>query len=101
MTHENEIDPNELTTRRAALARASGFELCENPAPAGLIVYAVIRASSKYAHQGRVGGRIVAMRVTRIEEREEYAFHLDNGNRYRREDLTFCARHENCFIKLR
>jgi len=73
----------------------------QTPAPAGFVLYAVIRASSKYAHQGRVGGRVVAMRVTRIEEREEYAFHLDNNNRYRREDLTFYTKHENRFIKLR
>jgi hypothetical protein len=72
-----------------------------NPSPAGFLLYAVIRASSKYAHQGRVGGRIVAMRVTRIDEREEYALHLDNGNRYRREDLTFHTKLGNRFIKLR
>ena len=98
---DSETDPDKLTTRRAALARSHGFEWHENPAPAGFILYAVIRASSKYAHQGRVGGRVVAMRVTSIDEREEYAFYLDNANRYRREDLTFYTRHENRFIKLR
>ena len=54
----------------------------------GLVLCAVIRASSKYAYQGRYTGKPVAMRVTHLEP-GEYAFHLENGNRYRREDLTF------------
>lgn len=56
-----------------------------------LVLYAVIRAASKYAHQGRLEGKPVAMQVTRLEN-TDYAFHLDNGNRYRREDLTFYVR---------
>lgn len=55
---------------------------------AGLVLYAVIKAASKYAYQGRYTGKPVAMRVTFLEP-GEYAFHLENGNRYRREDLTF------------
>ncbi len=55
---------------------------------AGLALYALIKASSKYAYQGRYTGKPVAMRVTELEP-GEYAFHLENGNRYRREDLTF------------
>jgi uncharacterized protein (DUF2141 family) len=54
----------------------------------GLVLCAVIKASSKYAYQGRYTGKPVAMRVTFLEP-GEYAFHLENGNRYRREDLTF------------
>ena len=53
-----------------------------------LVLFALIQASSKYAYQGRYTGKPVAMRVTEIEA-DEYAFHLENGNRYRREDLTF------------
>ena len=53
-----------------------------------LVLCAVIKASSKYAYQGRENGKAVAMRVTFLED-GEYAFHLENGNRYRREDLTF------------
>ena len=56
----------------------------------GLVLYAVIKRSSKYAYQGQdERGKPVAMRVTELEDRTEYAFHLENGNRYRREDLTF------------
>jgi hypothetical protein len=55
----------------------------------GLVLYAAIKASSKYAYQGREGRKPVAMRVTFLEDRTDYAFHLENGNRYRREDLTF------------
>jgi hypothetical protein len=54
----------------------------------GLVLCAVIRAASKYAYQGRENGKPVAMRVTHLEP-SEYPFHLENGNRYRREDLTF------------
>lgn len=69
----------------------------------GFAVYAVIRASSKYAHQGEVGGKPVAMLVTHLDEGDEYAFHLENGNRYRREDLSFYVRSTKAakFIKLR
>ncbi len=55
---------------------------------ANLALYALIKSSSKYAYQGRYSGKPVAMRVTHLEA-GEYAFHLENGNRYRREDLTF------------
>lgn len=68
----------------------------------GLAVYAVIRASSKYAYQGRESGQLVAMLVTHLDDGDEYAFYLENGNRYRREDLTFYVRSsEGEFIKLR
>ena len=68
----------------------------------GFAVFVAIRPSSKYADQGRVDGKQVAMKVTRLDESDEYAFHLENGNRYRREDLTFYVRSsEGKFIKLR
>ena len=70
-------------------AEGGGLELC-----------AMIKPSSKYAYQGRYTGRPVAMRVTFLEE-SEYAFHLENGNRYRREDLTFYVRDGERLIKLR
>ena len=60
----------------------------------------MIRASSKYAYQSRYTGKPVAMRVTLLEP-GEYAFHLDNGNRYRREDLTFFVRDGERLLKLR
>lgn len=53
-----------------------------------LVLFAVIKPSSKYAYQGRYTGKPVAMRVTWLEN-SDYPFHLENGNRYRREDLTF------------
>jgi len=56
-----------------------------------LVLFAVIRAASKYAYQGQEDGKPVAMRVTFLEA-SDYAFHLENGNRYRREDLTFYVR---------
>jgi hypothetical protein len=56
-----------------------------------LVLFALIKSSSKYAYQGRYTGKPVAMRVTFLEA-GEYAFHLENGNRYRREDLTFYVR---------
>lgn len=65
-----------------------------------LTLYAVIRAASKYAYQGRVEGKPVALRVTFLEQ-SDYAFHLENGNRYRREDLTFYVRDGERFVKLR
>jgi hypothetical protein len=66
-----------------------------------LVLFAVIKASSKYAYQGRYTGKPVAMRVTEIEA-TDYPFRLDNGNRYRREDLTFFARTpDGQLVKLR
>lgn len=65
-----------------------------------LTLFAVIRSSSKYAYQGREGGKPVAMRVTFLEN-SDYAFHLENGNRYRREDLTFYVRDGERLVKLR
>lgn len=70
------------------------------PEAKGLVLFAVIRSSSKYAYQGREDGKPVAMRVTFLEN-SEYAFHLENGNRYRREDLTFYVRDGGRFVKLR
>jgi hypothetical protein len=58
--------------------------------PVAPVLYALIKRRSKYAYQGERDGRPVLMRVTHLEE-DAYAFHLDNGNRYRREDLTFFA----------
>jgi hypothetical protein len=68
-----------------------------------LVLCAVIKAASKYAYQGREGGKPVAMRVAHLEEQTDYAFHLENGNRYRREDLTFYVREEKTgrLVKLR
>ncbi|MGH8019813.1 MAG: hypothetical protein ACREIA_16340 [Opitutaceae bacterium] len=66
----------------------------------GPVLYAMIRPSSKYACQGRYTGKPVAMRVTLLEP-GEYAFHLENGNRYRREDLTFFVRDGERLVKLR
>jgi hypothetical protein len=54
------------------------------------VLYAMIKRRSKYAYQGERDGRPVLMRVTHLED-DAYAFYLDNGNRYRREDLTFFA----------
>lgn len=65
-----------------------------------LVLFAVIKSSSKYAYQGRYTGKPVAMRVTRLEN-SEYPFHLENGNRYRREDLTFYVQDDGELIKLR
>ena len=58
--------------------------------PTAPTLYATIKPRSKYAYQGERDGRPVLMRVMRLED-DTYAFHLDNGNRYRREDLTFFA----------
>ena len=58
--------------------------------PAAPVLYAMIKRRSKYAYQGERDGRPALMRVTRLED-DAYAFHLDNGNRYRREDLMFFA----------
>ncbi len=65
-----------------------------------LVLFAVIKSASKYAYQGRYTGKPVAMRVTFLEA-SDYAFHLENGNRYRREDLTFYVRDGERFVKLR
>lgn len=65
-----------------------------------LVLFAVIKSSSKYAYQGREDGKPVALRVTFLEA-SDYAFHLENGNRYRREDLTFYVRDGERFVKLR
>jgi len=67
---------------------------------AGLVLYAMIKPSSKYAYQSRYTGKPVAMRVTFLEN-GDYAFHLENGNRYRREDLTFYVQGGGKLIKLR
>lgn len=67
-----------------------------------LVLFAMIKSSSKYAYQGRYTGKPVAMRVTFLEDRTDYAFHLENGNRYRREDLTFYVEDPNGkLVKLR
>ena len=54
------------------------------------VLYATIKRRSKYAYQGERDGRPVLMRVTHLAD-DLYTFHLENGNRYRREDLTFFA----------
>ena len=54
-------------------------------------LYAMITRRSKYAYQSGRAGRPALMRVTRMED-DFYAFHLDNGNRYRLEDLAFFVR---------
>ncbi len=67
----------------------------------GLVLFALIKRSSKYHYQACYTGNPVAMRVTGIEA-SDYPFHLDNGNRYRREDLTFFVRTpEGELVKLR
>ncbi len=67
-----------------------------------LAVYALVRSSSKYAYQGVVSGMPVMMRLTSVDDRDEYAFHLENGNRYRREDLSFYVKtQDGKFLKLR
>ena len=67
-----------------------------------LVLFAVIRPSSKYEYQNReVNGKAVPQRVQRLED-SDYAFHLSNGNRYRREDLTFYVRNlDGKLVKLR
>jgi hypothetical protein len=68
-----------------------------------LVLFALIKASSKYAYQGRYTGKPVAMRVTATNARNDaYAFRLENGNDYRREDLTFYVKGlDGKLIKLR
>jgi hypothetical protein len=70
------------------IKQETGLTLETEAGAKSLVLCAVIRTSSKYAYQGRENGKPVAMRVTWLEA-GEYAFHLENGNRYRREDLTF------------
>ena len=66
-----------------------------------LVLFAVIKAASKYAYQGQdQAGKSFAMRITHMEE-SDYAFYLENGNRYRREDLTFYVQSGGKLIKLR
>lgn len=71
------------------IKQETGLTLETEAGAKNLVLCAVIKASSKYAYQGREAGKTVAMRVTFLEDRTDYAFHLENGNRYRREDLTF------------
>ena len=84
----------ETEPRPARAARAEGK---------ALVLFALIKASSKYAYQGRYTGKPVAMRVTATGDRNDaYAFRLENGNDYRREDLTFYVRGLNGqLVKLR
>lgn len=56
--------------------------------PTRPILYAKIKRSSKYAYQGEREGQAVLLRVTELDD-DHYAFYLENGNRYRREDLAF------------
>jgi len=92
---ENPQTTMETTETEPRAARAARAEA------KGLVLFALIKASSKYAYQGRYTGRPVAMRVTLLEP-GEYPFHLDNGNRYRREDLTFYVQDSNGqLVKLR
>lgn len=65
-----------------------------------LVLFAVIKSALKYAYQGRIDRKPVAMRVTFLEN-TDYAFHLENGNRYRREDLRFYVRDGDRLVKLR
>ena len=52
-------------------------------------LYATIKKSSKYAHQGReeYTGKLILFPVHEIQD-SAYAFRL-NSNQYRREDLNF------------
>ena len=52
-------------------------------------LYATIKKSSKYAHQGRseADGKLILFPVQEIQN-GSYAFRM-NGNQYRREDLNF------------
>ncbi len=69
--------------------------------PAAPVLYAMIKRRSKYAYQGERDGKPVLMRVRRVEN-DFYAFHLENGNCYRCEDLTFFVQSpEAKLIKLR
>lgn len=78
------------------------LESVSHAGAAGPVLYAVIKSSSKYAYQGREGGRTVAMRVTQLDETSDYPFYLENNNRYRREDLTFYVQGtEGKLLKLR
>ena len=52
-------------------------------------LYATIKRTSKYAHQGRseVDGKLILFPVQEIQN-GSYAFRM-GGNQYRREDLNF------------
>lgn len=52
-------------------------------------LYATIKKSSKYAHQGRedYNGKLIVFPVREIQD-GDYAFRM-GGNQYRREDLNF------------
>ena len=67
-----------------------------------LVLFAVIKASSKYEYQNREkDGKPVPMEVKATRE-DHYAFRLANGNDYRREDLTFYVRGlDGKLVKLR
>jgi len=54
-------------------------------------LYAKIKRSSKYAYQGEYSDSSEYFRVREIRN-DEYAFTLNNGNWYRREDLNFYVR---------
>jgi hypothetical protein len=86
-----------LTETEARPARAARTE------GKALVLFAVIKASSKYAYQGRYAGKSAAMRVTAAGARTDaYAFRLENGNDYRREDLTFYVKGlDGKLVKLR
>lgn len=91
------ISENESAGRELALA-ASPTRGASAPA-----LYAKIKPRSKYACQSGRDGHPVLMRVIRLEDdtRDPYAFHLDNGNRYRREDLSlFAQNHDGKLLKL-
>jgi hypothetical protein len=68
----------------------------------GLVLFAVVKASSKYSYQNREkDGKPVPMEVKALRE-DHYAFRLANGNDYRLEDLTFFARSpDGKLVKLR
>ena len=68
-----------------------------------LVLFALIKSSSKYEYQNREddAGKPVPMRVKATRE-DHYAFRLENGNDYRREDLTFYVRGlDGKLVKLR
>ncbi|MGH8021284.1 MAG: hypothetical protein ACREIA_23990 [Opitutaceae bacterium] len=80
------IPEHESAGRELALAVVGPTRGASAPA-----LYAKIKPRSKYAYQSGRGGQPALMCVTRLEN-DFYAFHLDNGNRYRLEDLTFFVR---------
>ena len=89
-------DQSMSTTTETAPSAESAAEVNKT-----LVLYAVIKTTSKYAYQGQdQAGKSFALRVTHMAE-SDYAFHLENGNRYRREDLTFYVQSGGKLIKLR